>query len=821
MSRNRFILAAVVSALTWVPGPAVLADTTMKMPSMSASGSQTVKIVRDKMGVAHIYADTTAALFYGAAYANAQDRLAEGEVAIRRALGRSAEIFGADAVAGDREMRRKIMSDAEAQAQFRSLSKQHQEILSAMYRGWMDYAAEVRRDPQRLPYEFKEWGIQPTEWSLWDFLNTMSWNFGRYTDISGREASNLDYYLKLVEKFGTSKARAIFEDTMPLNDPDSITTVSAEEDRVPPPKSPTLFEMQAGLPVTKHAALPRQTYRSMSRCFIIGKSHTASGFPIVFQATADGPTIHLSGAGVNVAGWFWSPFSPMLMGRSNKFGFFMTATGDDVSDVFAEKLNPENPKQYWRNGAWRNVETRPQTILVKGSEPIHFEIEYTSHGPIIGRIEQSNIAYAQKHAMRGAELAGLAAFIDTNLATDYSQWKQAVQRNTFSFNFFYAGEDGTIAFVNSGNVPIRAPGIDPRLPTPGTGEYEWRGFVPPEQHPQVVNPKQDYIFNWNSKTSRNWMEGDAIHYGKAFRAWMPPQLIKGKPTHITVADAREFHRMLGQSNHDMSATNPKFFTPYLRVAVGDDPLLRKVVDTMDSWNAVYEDRDGDGYYDNPGLTIFRKWVEVARKAIVDDDIGSFNVDLPSYAPNVLLRAVQGKDAGLPMKYDWFNGQDPKQVLRKTVADTARSLEAQFATDDVSAWKQKIFYRYYDCSAIGQNPDKPQLPEKTCAGGSDGLGVANLQTAARLGLQPKYVPDNLSESWATLMEISPNNKALRDVTPTGGANMFIDTSGHGNPNISDQVELARTFDFKIVDLEKSKVMAGAVSTVTLSYSAVQP
>ena len=57
----------------------------------------------------------------------------------------------------------------------------------------------------------------------------------------------------------------------------------------------------------------------------------------------------------------------------------------------------------------------------------------------------------------------------------------------------------------------------------------------------------------------------------------------------------------------------------------------------------------------------------------------------------------------------------------------------------------------------------------------------------------------------------------DATPAGGQNLFIDTNGKGNPNIADQVNLHLNFDFKTVEMEKAKVMAGAVSQQTVRYT----
>ena len=83
----------------------------------------------------------------------------------------------------------------------------------------------------------------------------------------------------------------------------------------------------------------------------------------------------------------------------------------------------------------------------------------------------------------------------------------------FSFNWFYA-DNRDIAMFSSGRLPVRAPGTDPSLPTIGTGDFEWRGFLTPAQHAQGINPPSGAILNWNNKPAgdvgsadENWAYG--------------------------------------------------------------------------------------------------------------------------------------------------------------------------------------------------------------------------------------------------------------------------------------------------------------------------
>src|SRR5689334_23870731 len=60
-----------------------------------------VKIYRDAYGVPHVYAKTDAGAAFGLMYAQAEDNFWQLEDDYLRILGRAAEVYGPNAVAGD------------------------------------------------------------------------------------------------------------------------------------------------------------------------------------------------------------------------------------------------------------------------------------------------------------------------------------------------------------------------------------------------------------------------------------------------------------------------------------------------------------------------------------------------------------------------------------------------------------------------------------------------------------------------------------------------------------------------------------------------
>ena len=68
---------------------------------LTAPISGTVEILRDRAGVPHVYASSTADVYFGLGFAMAQDRLWQMDRLRRRAMGRQAEILGEAYVQSD------------------------------------------------------------------------------------------------------------------------------------------------------------------------------------------------------------------------------------------------------------------------------------------------------------------------------------------------------------------------------------------------------------------------------------------------------------------------------------------------------------------------------------------------------------------------------------------------------------------------------------------------------------------------------------------------------------------------------------------------
>ena len=783
------------------------------IPPANSHGA--VTIYRDGKGVPHIFADNSAAVLFGLGYALAEDRLAQMELGRRGVLGRRAEILGAAAIASDGVARDRILTSQDLMRMYAALPKEHQDMMQAFVDGVNRQVAQVARDPEhRMPYQFKQWGIEPTPWTLLDYLSYVA-SFPH--DREGYELQNLAFLEAMVARHGAKQGREIFEDVVPLSDPDSPTTIPPGEDLAPPQPMPKPSPYPAPSRSVASNLMPASpTHRTeASRCLVIGPSRSASGHVLMMEATADGPEAHLYGGGFDTAGFTFPAFGPPLMGRSSQHGWLMTSGQADTTITYAERLNPRDKYQYWFKGAWKNMVHRSEKIRVKGADSAVHEVALTVHGPVVKWDEKNHLAYTERYAERGRELDNWVGILELGRAKSLADFQaKGVARLAWNLGICYGDTAGQFGFWEAGIIPKRPEGTDARLPTPGTGEYEWASSLAFDERPHMLNPKQGYIHTWNSKATTWSREGNDARIGKTFRTWLGSEWAASNDA-ITLLDMREVNRKIfnAMGAQDRTNTSPAFFAPYIRTAVehSDDAEVKRAAELMLSFNGLYEDLDRDGYYDNPGLTLFREWLQTAPAVIFGPDIGDWwsKIDADrylKYQTSLLLRALQGNSAGLPLKYDYFEGHDHNAVIVQTIRATIDKLRPSFVGRDMGDWRLPIYWKYFD--PVRKSADRPELP------GDETGGTARL--SAVLGLSPPAVKHHGGEEWVGLMELDTGPPVLYSVIEAGGQNQFIDTKGKGNPHLTDQLVMHAENEFKRIDLSPEDVKKTAVSITRLEY-----
>src|SRR5262249_6785524 len=129
-----------------------------------------VEVIRDRWGVAHIYAKNADDLFLAQGFVVAQDRLFQIDWWRRVGLGETSEIVRKKGLAADR-FARLLKYRGDMNAEWTSYAPDTKEIATAFTRG---INAAIDHMGDKLPVEFHILGYKPAKWQPEDILGRMS-----------------------------------------------------------------------------------------------------------------------------------------------------------------------------------------------------------------------------------------------------------------------------------------------------------------------------------------------------------------------------------------------------------------------------------------------------------------------------------------------------------------------------------------------------------------------------------------------------------------------------------------------------------------------
>lgn len=373
----------------------------------------------------------------------------------------------------------------------------------------------------------------------------------------GSEVRNSEFLARLEAKMGEEGGKQVFRDLKQVNDPEAPTTTTQEfaYDGEPTGPTPGALMVEPGTvspSAVKAAAAATASRRRASNFLLVGPGDAANGHPkavmgpqlgyyypeIVMQADLHAPGLDAEG--------IVAPISPyVFIGRGRDFAWSLTSAGSENNQQFLEKLcnADESPPTRESHSYIHNGECVPMHLFdagelgAQGAEPAH-EVKFyeTVHGPVSGTVLVGGQPYAiaNDRSFRGREPEGELAFsqLDSDKVHNPQQFFEAANNLDTTFNMAYL-DSKHIAYFSTGRLPVLAPGTNPSLPTLGTGEYDWKGFLSLEQHPHEVDPAGNVFTNWNNKPAPGWgAASDEYSYGPIHRV----QLFTGFKEGMTEAD---------------------------------------------------------------------------------------------------------------------------------------------------------------------------------------------------------------------------------------------------------------------------------------------
>lgn len=443
--------------------------------------------------------------------------------------------------------------------------------------GINSYIGQTQTNPSLLPADYAAAVGPPQPWSVTDIIDLATLLGGIFGKGGGSEMRNAATLQYLEQHFGSPAAQSMFTDLKEQNDPDAPTTITGQSFpyEIPGAIDPSLTAMpdNAAAPLTggpidttancsltapsppAMAAIASllAAPHSMSNALLVDAAHSADGHPIAVFGPQVGyyapeilmeEDLHATDGSYDVEGASFPGTNFVVeLGRGRSFAWSATSAGTDNVDQRLEQIcDPSggtpaaNGTDYVLNG--QCVPMR-ESVFTETAYPkpgglgapvvITHDIYYTNQSdPTQGVVQGWTtaddgrpVAVVNQRSTWGDEVASGVGFMRWGMPAetyDVNSWMAGASDITFTFNWFYI-DTSSIAYYQSGLLPLRPSGVDPNLPTWGSGAADWEGFLDVNSHAHEIGSATGYLTSWNNKGAPMFSAADDNY------SWGPVQRV--------------------------------------------------------------------------------------------------------------------------------------------------------------------------------------------------------------------------------------------------------------------------------------------------------
>jgi penicillin G amidase len=829
------ILAAVLLMVAIAAGAAYV-YLRQSLPTTSgttavAGVSGPIDIVRDADAIPHIFASTKLDALLGLGYVHAQDRLWQMEFQRRIGHGRLSEIFGDATISQDRFLRTVGFGRA-AQSAWQHLPDDARRQIDAYCAGVNAFISS--HHGRLLPPEFTLLRFEPEPFTGPDVLvwvKMMAWDLSaNYTlelmrhDIAARVG--VERMAELLPPYPANGLNIIGPSTSPdagasigagrpfQGRPNAGPRYKSQPRDDTPSWSAALVQTLSGNAAVRNVLLGGRIEALGSNNWVVDGTLTASGKPLLANDPHLGTHVpslwhlaHMSAGDFDVIGATLPGAPAVAIGRNRFIAWGETNVAADVEDLFVERIDASGTTAEFR-GAQEPIRVIPETIMVKGGEPIHLNVRVTRHGPLVsdalnaGNAEAKTTPKPQPFeplAFRWTSLdesdSTIVAFLRLNEARNWNDFTAALQHFVApAQNFVFADVDGHIGYYAPGRIPRRASG-DGSMPSPGwTGDSEWTGWIPFEELPHTFDPPDHFIVTANNRP----MPADDLHligleYPEPYRAQRITALVTSKKQ-LTPNDFKDIQA-------DTLSPHAQTLLPLLlRHVSTDDPQFGQALNILRQWNF-----NASG--DSAASAIFQAWFRQLVPAIVGDELGPLVRTTYEGRFSYITRFVTNTlTAGSSPWCDDVNTPEKEtcdQTVSKALRDGLADLRERMG-GDAARWRwdgiHRAVFPHQGLDSIGLL--RPLL-SRSIANGGDWSTVNVGPVAANAPYDQVSIP-----GYRQIVDLSPANDS-RFLDAVGEAGHFL------SPHYDDFLGDWRAVRHRKMRMTRADVDNGALGTLRLT------
>ncbi len=680
MKRKKILTLSLMLYLLAVSTACLYSRTEAKKETLLIPGlTEPVEIIKDRWGISHIFARNQKDLFLAQGFNVARDRLFQLEIWRRQATGTLAEILG------EKELNRDIgarllKARVDMQKEMNHYHPQGEEIITSFVRGINAYIDFVKQNPDLLPLEFQLLAIKPEHWTpevVVSRHNGLFRNCGSEISIARTVrilgAEKTEYLLDLNPPGSGLKVENGVD--LSLISRDILELYYASRSRVrfePEDIADSSFRAKQSLAHPGYLIFPplegiRQTMNLGSNNWVVSGKITATGLPMMAndphrsqQIPSLRYWVHLVAPEWNVIGGGEPALPGVSIGHNEHGAWGLTIFAIDQEDLYIYETNPAHPNQYLYKGKWEDMRVIQESIPVKGQPSVTADLKFTRHGPVLYEDKNNHKAYALRAAWLEIGGAPYLASLRMDQAKNWEEFREACSySHTPSENMVWADVQGNIGWQAVGITPLRT-NWNGLLPVPGSGLYEWEGYLPIKQLPHVYNPEQDFFTTANQyNVPEGYPHILGLQWSAPFRFLRIKGFLSAKKK-LTLKDMMDLQQ-------DELSLPARTLVPLLKGLHSDEARVQNAMEMILTWDYVMDK-------DSIPASIYTNWVRRLARNVWEKYI-------PEKARKVSSSGSQKKMIDFLLSPDEHFGPDPAagrdslliQSLEEGVSDLVERL----------------------------------------------------------------------------------------------------------------------------------------------------
>ena len=703
--------------------------------------SETIHV--DEKGIFFFKSGNLHSTFKEFGYYVACERLWQSEILRRTSQGNLAEFFGDKFVESDIFMRTISYSSEEYSEGFNSLDEQSKTIYNAYVEGFNKRINEVAADPSLLPFEFHmiskklKRQIVPEKWTVTDPLSISIYLMRQWDPEAMRtgQIQNAQLLTELSTKF-PELGLTMFNDLRWQNDPLASTVIPSENSKYANLEKQNANSHQIQQSIDEKNVIASNSMVNTkasidnmlkeingyvklgSFAWAVSGDKTTSGNPILYSAPQMGFSVPCIGMEVSLdcpeytCSGFAVPGIPIIIiGRTKNHAWSFQVGHSHGVDNYTE--DPKDLTLF-----------KTDTIHIAGKKDSIINIYRTKHGPIVypqpytpGKDDK---LFSWKYANWMHEIKGVTQVFKMGKAKTLDEFREAASKMPCSLHICYADKKGNIAYLMSGNDPVRPVGVDTRFPQLGDGSQEWL-MDKTKSVSFDANSSKGYYAGWNNKTNSNYDNANVhcvLYNGSCHRAQEIINFFESKDK-FTFDEIKDFVQYIQLTNSTaLFGGNTWNFIKNDFIGIvnkNPTPQRKKALEILNNWNGIIVEGEKpnwtiDTTYSD-AYVLQDRWVMEILRLTFADELNTNTMTWKDHHPallfNCFIHALKKDKGGVTNKYNWFN--DSKNNIDYNANDIIiMALDNVLDTLGEAPWNVSRERLVFEHKMIGKVADMPWI-----------------------------------------------------------------------------------------------------------------